>query len=141
MSNLNTSSNNPDVEAFLASVDNESRVAECRELMAMMQEIVGEPPTLWRSSIIGFGSYHYVYESGREGEWFLTGCSPRKSALTLYIMAGFDRYEELMERLGTYRTGKSCLYLKRLGDVDGDVLAELIEASVAHMRAMHETSS
>lgn len=86
---------------------------------------------------MGFGSYHYRYESGREGDWFLTGFSPRKSNLTLYIMAGFERYDELLARLGKHSTGKSCLYVKRLADVDEPALRELITASVRHMEATH----
>lgn len=99
-----------------------------------MAEVTGEPPTLWGDSIIGFGSYHYVYGSGREGDWFLTGVSPRKRSLTVYIMAGFDRYDQLMEQLGKHRTGKSCLYINQLEDVDLDILRQLVRESVAHMR-------
>lgn len=88
----------------------------------------------------GFGSYHYRYASGREGDWFLTGFSPRKKDLTLYIMAGFDGIEDLMSRLGSYKTGKSCLYIKRLTDVDLDVLEELIAGSVNHMRSKYEAT-
>jgi hypothetical protein len=89
---------------------------------------------MWGPSMVGFGKYRYRYESGREGEWFLTGFSPRKGALTLYLMAGFDGYEDLMARLGKYKTGKSCLYVKRLADLDLAVLRELITESVEHMR-------
>ena len=92
---------------------------------------------MWGPGIVGFGQYHYRYESGREGDWFLTGFSPRKANLTLYIMAGFERYEDLMSRLGPHKTGKSCLYVKRLPDLDKGVLRELVEASVAHMRRTH----
>ena len=87
-------------------------------MLEMMQELTGEKPEMWGPSIVGFGSYHYKYASGREGDWFLTGFSPRKQSLTLYIMSGFSRYEELMEKLGKYKTGKSCLYIKKLEDVD-----------------------
>ena len=99
-----------------------------------MQRVTGEPPTMWGDSIVGFGSYHYVYDSGREGDWFLTGFSPRKRNLSLYIMAGFSDYDELMERLGKHKTGKSCLYVNRLSDIDLDVLEALVRQSVAHMR-------
>ena len=88
---------------------------------------------MWGPSIVGFGSYHYKYESGREGDSFVAGFSPRKQALTLYIMSGFKKHEELMARLGKHRTGKSCLYINRLDDVDTDVLAELIRRSVEHV--------
>jgi hypothetical protein len=99
-----------------------------------MKRVTGAEPRLWGAVMVGFGSYHYRYESGREGDWFVTGFSPRKGNLTLYIMAGFDRYPELLERLGKFKTGKSCLYVKKLADVDEQVLVELIAASVDHMR-------
>jgi len=89
---------------------------------------------MWGRSIVGFGSYHYRYASGREGDWMLTGFSPRKQALTLYIMDGFDGHEDLMSKLGKYKTGKSCLYVKSLEHIDMDVLRELVTESVAYMR-------
>jgi hypothetical protein len=125
------------VETFLSEVADPDRQADCREVARLMEDVVGEAPAMWGGSMVGFGSYHYRYESGREGDWFLTGFSPRKNDLTLYITAGFARYPELMKRLGKYRTGKSCLYLKRLADVDRDALAELVRKSVADMRARH----
>jgi hypothetical protein len=125
------------VEAFLASVPDPDRRADCREVARLMEEVVGEPPAIWGASMVGFGTYHYRYDSGREGDWFLAGFSPRKNDLTLYITAGFDQWPGLMGRLGKYRTGKSCLYLKRLSDVDLDALEELIRESVAHMRERH----
>jgi hypothetical protein len=97
----------------------------------MMREVTGQAPRLWGGSIVGFGSYHFKYASGHEGDWFLTGFSPRKDALTLYIMAGFDRYPALLARLGKFKTGKSCLYVKRLADVDLAALRQLVSASVA----------
>ena len=103
-------------------------------MLRIMEEIVGEPPKMWGGSIIGFGSYHYKYASGREGDWMLTGFSPRKQSLTLYIMSGFSRYDELLSKLGKYKTGKSCLYIKKLEQVDAAVLKELIAASVDYMR-------
>lgn len=134
MAEPKTKKHDGSVEAFLESVDNPRRVADARQAMAIMERVTGEKPALWGPSIIGYGSYHYVYESGREGDWMLTGLSPRKQALTLYIMAGFDRYDELMERLGKYRTGKSCLYINKLEDVDLEVLEELVRLSVEHMK-------
>ncbi len=122
------------VQAFLQTVD-EKRRADCEALLALMEEETGEPPVLWGDSMIGFGSYHYRYASGREGDWFLVGFAPRKQNLTLYIMAGFEQYEALMARLGKHTTGKSCLYIKRLADIDQAVLRELVSQSVAHMRA------
>jgi hypothetical protein len=88
---------------------------------------------MWGDSIVGFGSYHYKYASGREGDWFVTGFSPRKQNLTLYIMSGFDEYERLLGKLGKHSTGKSCLYIKKIEDVDVDVLTELVKKSVEHM--------
>jgi len=100
-----------------------------------MKKITGEEPVMWGSSIIGFGNYTYKYASGREGDWMLTGFSPRKQALTLYIMSGFDAYEGLLGKLGKFKTGKSCLYVKKMEDVDQDVLEELVKQSVDHMKS------
>jgi hypothetical protein len=132
MAEMKTRPHEGDVEAFLDSVADERRREDCRAVMAMMREVTGEAPRLWGPGMIGFGSYHYRYESGREGDWFLTGVAPRKGALTVYIMAGFDRYDELMARLGPHTTGRSCLYIKRLDAIDLDVLRELIDRSVRH---------
>lgn len=135
MAEMKTKQTEVSVSAFLDAVENEQRRADCRVVADMMRAVTGEDPKLWGPSIVGFGSYHYKYASGREGDWFVTGFSPRKQDLTLYIMAGFDRYDELMAKLGKYRTGKSCLYLKRLSDVDLGVLRELVTASVEAMRS------
>jgi len=99
--------------------------------------VTGEKPAMWGSSIVGFGSYHYKYASGREGDAPLTGFSPRKQALTLYITAGFDRYGDLKQKLGKYSTGASCLYVKRLADLDQEVLRQLVKESVEHMRGLY----
>lgn len=137
MADLKTRPTDDSVETFLAGVTDEKRRADARAVMEIMHEVTGEPPRLWGGSMIGFGSYHYRYESGREGDWFLTGVSPRKGALTVYIMAGFERYDELMGRLGKHSTGRSCLYIKRLDDIDVDVLRELIDRSVRHTAAVN----
>ncbi len=134
MAELKTREHDGDVEAFLAGVEDAKRRNDCRVVMDLMADVTGEPPRMWGDSIIGFGRYHYAYESGREGDWFLTGVSPRKRALSVYITAGFDRYEELLARLGKHRTGKSCLYVNRLEDIDLDALRDLVTASVGHMR-------
>lgn len=115
----------------------ETRREECRALVELLREVTGEEPAMWVGGMIGFGSYHYRYDSGREGDWFLTGVAPRKQNLTLYIMAGFDRYDELMAKLGKHSTGKSCLYVKTLGDIDEDVLRTLVRSSVEHMRKQY----
>ena len=130
---LKTQANDASVTDFLASVEPERRRRDALVIRDMMARITGCPPRMWGSSIVGYGSYHYKYESGREGDWFLTGFSPRKQSLTLYIMSGFSRYDALMKKLGKHTTGKSCLYIKKLEDVDLDVLRELIEGSVAYV--------
>ena len=135
MATLKTVPNDQSVDAFLAAIEDARKRADCMTLRALMQEVTGEPAQMWGDAIVGFGSYHYKYASGREGDWFLTGFAPRKQALTVYIMAGFDDYDALMARLGKHTTGKSCLYIKRLDDVDLDVLRELVRRSVDHMAA------
>ena len=135
MAELKTKVNDASVEDFLKGVTHEKRREDSFKVLELMQRVTEESPKMWGKSIVGFGSYTYKYASGREGDWPLTGFSPRKQALTLYIMAGFERYDELMEKLGKYKTGKSCLYVKKLEDVDMNVLEELVKASVEHMRA------
>jgi hypothetical protein len=130
---LKTKKNNASVDAFLKGVADEQQRADARRVADLMREATGSPPAMWGGSIVGFGHYRCKYDSGRELDWFLTGFAPRKGNLTLYIMAGFDRYGEILGRLGKYKTGKSCLYVKRLADVDLAVLAELVRASVEHM--------
>lgn len=117
------------VETFLNGVKDKARAADSRVVLKLMQEVTGESPKMWGPSIIGFGTYHYKYDSGREGDFLRIGFSPRAQALTLYIMGGFPRYEALMAKLGKYSTGKSCLYIKRLSDVDVKALEALIQAS------------
>jgi len=127
------------VSAFINAIEEPQTRADVRKLAAMMKKATGSRPKLWGAGIVGYGSYRYRYHSGREGEFMITGFSPRKQALTIYIMPGFSRYDALMARLGKYRTGKSCLYLRRLADVDEAVLQQLITQSVADMRAKYET--
>lgn len=105
----------------------------------MMRKATGNRAVMWGASIVGYGRYHYKYASGREGDSLLAGFSPRKQALTIYIMAGFASFDPLMKKLGKYKTGKSCLYIKRLSDVDEKVLERLIIASTKHMRKTYET--
>ena len=135
---LKTKPSGASVEAFLEGVGDEARREDCRTLLALMRRVTGAEPEMWGPSIVGFGSYHYRYASGREGDWFLTGFSPRKRDLTLYVMAGFEGYEDLLARLGPHKTGKSCLYVKRLADLDLEVLEALIAASVEHMREAYD---
>lgn len=139
MAELKTKAHDASVDAFLDAVADERRRADGRTVLALMREVTGEEPKMWGPSIVGFGRYHYRYASGHEGDSCLTGFSPRKAALTLYVMPGFDRFDEILGRLGKFKAGKGCLYLKRLADVDETVLRELIAASVAHLRATWPT--
>lgn len=133
MAELKTRPHDGDVEAFLEGVENDTRRADAFEILALMNRVTGEEPRMWGPSIVGFGSYHYVYESGREGDWFVTGFSPRKGSLAVYITSGFEGHDELLARLGKHSTGRSCLNIKKLADVDTDVLEELVRRSVDHV--------
>ncbi|MDH3223744.1 MAG: DUF1801 domain-containing protein [Gemmatimonadota bacterium] len=133
MSSPKTQPNDADVGAFVEAIEHEGRREDARALVAMMRDITGEEPVMWGDSIVGFGRYEYRYASGREGEWFVTGFSPRKQAMTLYIMSGFKKHDGLLEKLGKHSTGRSCLYVKKLAEVDLDVLKELVAASVEHV--------
>jgi len=121
------------VEAFLNKVEPEWKKEQSFQLLAIMKEISGSDAKLWGPSLVGFGNYHYKYASGREGEFFRVGFSPRKNALTVYIMPGFKRFDELMQKLGKYKTGKSCLYIKKLEDVNIEVLKDLVVESLKYM--------
>ena len=134
MSERKTTQNEADVNAFLDGVENPRRRADARQLLALMQAVTGEPPKMWGSSIVGFGSYHYRYASGREGNSLIVGFSPRKQNLAIYIMPGFSDYGALLGKLGKFRTGKSCLYVNKLGDVDMELLEELVRESVTEMK-------
>ena len=127
MAELKTKQTKASVQAFLESVSDETQRKDCLKIMGLMQQITGEKPKMWGNSIVGFGNYRYKYASGREGEWFVTGFSPRKTSLTLYIMSGFSRYEDLLGKLGKHKTGKSCLYVKSLAEIDQAVLGRLVE--------------
>ena len=137
MYKLKTRPTTAHVAAFLESVADSKRRDDCDQVAGLMQEISGEDPVMWGSSIIGFGSYHYKYASGHEGDYFITGVSPRKQALTIYIMDGFGDHTELMGKLGKYKTGKSCLYVKKLEDIDLKALSRIIEQSVETMRSRY----
>ena len=137
MATLKTHATAAGVDAFLAAVTNETRRDDTRVVVDMMSRITGRPPVMWGDSMIGFDRYHYRYDSGHEGEYFITGVAPRKTALTVYIMPGFGTYGALMDRLGKYKTGKSCLYINKLADIDLGVLEDLIGSSVVEMRARY----
>lgn len=138
MAVLKTQKNDHDVVEFLQGIENEQRKADCFALLDLFQQVTSEPPKMWGTSIVGFGSYHYKYDSGREGDWFLAGFSPRKQNLTIYIMAGFKEYEKIMENLGKYKTGSSCLYVNKLADIDQEVLKELMKASINYLKLKYE---
>jgi hypothetical protein len=127
---LKTQVNDASVEDFLNAVTDEQKRADCFEILRLMEQVTKEEPKMWGPSIVGFGSYHYKGASGREGDWMLTGFSPRKANLTLYIMGGFDPHQDLLKKLGKHKTGGGCLYIKRLDDVDQEVLKELVAESV-----------
>lgn len=133
MAELKTKPNEQSVEAYLNSVEDEKKRQDCLTILEMMKQITRAEPQMWGTGMVGFGTYHYKYESGREGEWFVAGFSPRKQNLTLYIMAGFSRYDELLNKLGKFKTGKSCLYINKIEDVDLPTLKELITQSVSYV--------
>jgi len=134
MAELKTKPNKVSVEKFLNSVKDEKKRNDSFGILEMMKKITKDEPVMWGTSIVGFGKYHYKYASGREGDWFLTGFSPRKQNLTIYIMSGFKRYNALMKKLGKHKTGSSCLYINKLEDLDMKVLKELITESVKYMK-------
>ena len=125
-----TQKTNENVALFLSSVEEEQKREDCHSLLEMMQEITQAPPNMWGTSIVGFGEYHYKYKSGREGDWFLTGFAPRKQALTLYLMCDISHDGLDFDGLGKYKKGKGCLNIKRLSDVDKDVLKRIIKDSI-----------
>ncbi len=131
---LKTKVNDASVERFLNTVKDERVRNDCYEILKIMQQATKEEPKMWGTSIVGFGSYHYKGKSGREGDWMLTGFSPRKQNLTLYLMGGFEESKELLKKLGKHKTSVGCLYIKKLDDVDKKVLKELVVASVKRMK-------
>lgn len=126
-----------EVQAYFLTIKEEKRLIDCIELTKWMIAITGEQPKIWQKSIVGFGSYHYKYESGREGDWILTGFSSRKTNLSIYIISGFKPHKQLLEKLGKHKTGASCLYIKQLSDVNQDILKELIKQSVDLIKMKH----
>ncbi len=132
-----TRQNDASVAGFLNAIEPAARRADAKALDKLMRKITGEKPQMWGTSIVGYGAYHYKYASGRQGDAMRVGFSPRKQNLTVYIMPGFSEYRGLLERLGKHTTGKSCLYIKRLSDIDLNVLEAMIGKSVAAMNARH----
>lgn len=136
MAELKTRPTGDDVVAHLQRVEDGRRRADCFALLEMMKRATGAEPVLWGNGIIGFGEYHYRSpKTGREGDWFETGFASRKANIAVYLMPGLEPYGEVLERLGTYTTGVGCVYIKRLSDVDIDVLAELVTTAVGELRA------
>jgi hypothetical protein len=138
MSELKTKVNAASVEKFLNTVADEQARKDCYEILKIMKQVTEEEPKMWGASIVGFGSYHYKGASGREGDWMLTGFSPRKQNLTLYLMHGFDVHKDLLKKLGKHKTSMGCLYIKKLEDVDKKVLKELVAASVKRMKSQDQ---
>ena len=134
MAEPKTKQNDASPEQFLATVENDRRREDSFAVLALMKRVTGEEPRMWGASIVGFGSYHYRYASGLEGDMMRIGFSPRKQSLTIYVMPGFSSYDELLSRLGKHRTGRSCLYVNKLADVDLAVLEQLIRSSLETMR-------
>lgn len=131
---LKTKVNDLSVEGFLNSVADEQKRKDSFEILKLMKQVTKETPKMWGSSIVGFGSYHFKYASGREGDWMLTGFSPRKQNLTLYLMGGFNLHQDLLKKLGKYKTSVGCLYINKLDDVDRKVLKALVVESVKTMK-------
>ena len=125
------------VASYLAEIEDPVRQADCNTIASMMEELTGSKPKMWGESIVGFGDYRYKYASGREGDWFLAGFSNRKQSLSLYIMGYLEYYTEILEELGKHKHGKGCLYIKKLSDVDMDVLRTLIITSIERLKNHH----
>lgn len=132
---LKTKPNKLSVEKFLKSIDDKKRREDSLVILDIMKKISKDEPKMWGTSIVGFGDYHYKSKSGREGDWFITGFSPRKASLSLYIMSGFNEYEELLSKLGKFKTGVSCLYINKLEDINMSILKKLITLSVKKMKS------
>jgi len=136
MAELKTKPTTESVEKFLNGIADAQRRRDCFRVLEIMKAATKAEPAMWGTSIVGFGRYNYKYESGTKGEWFLVGFSPRKQDLTLYIMSGLERYSELLKKLGKHKTGRACLYIKKLDDVDLSTLKRLIKQSLADIAAM-----
>lgn len=139
MSELKTRPTRVSVKAFIDAVDDVQKRKDARKVAAMMRRATGKRARMWGDSIVGFGTYRYSNTAGKHFEWPVTGLSPRAKNLSIYIMPGFSRYDALMKKLGKHKTGKSCLYINKLSDVDEAVLETLITESVAHMHKVYET--
>ena len=139
MAELKTKVSDLNVMEFLKTVKDDQRRQDCMTIAEIMRKVTGSEPKMWGSSIVGFGHYHYVYASGREGDWFVTGFSPRKQNLTLYVMGGFAQHTALLKKLGKCKTGGGCLYINKLEDIHGPTLRKLIAQSVKQARKMNRS--
>lgn len=137
---LKTKKNSASVKAFLDGIDDEVKRKDCKAIAKMMRAATGKNAKMWGTSIVGYDEYHYKYATGREGDFMRIGFAPRKQSITLYIMDGFDKYDQLMAKLGKHKTGKSCLYIKRLSDIDTAVLEKLIAGSLKHFEKKYGKS-
>jgi hypothetical protein len=135
MAENKTKATTKSVPEFLEQIEDPKRKSDCITIAAMMEKLTGSKPKMWGDSIVGFGDYHYTYASGREGDWFLAGFSPRKQNLTIYVMGYLEFYKELLEGLGNFKHGKGCLYIKTLEDIDLKVLESLISASMERLKS------
>ena len=133
MGELKTKCNDGDVRAFIEAVAHERRREDGLALLELFDEVTGMKPMMWGDSMVGYGSYHYKTKSGQEGDWFVTGFSPRNQNITVYIMPGFNLLELDLSELGKHKTGRSCLYINKLTDIDLDVLKSLVKESISKM--------
>lgn len=140
MAELKTKENKASVTAFLNEIDDKQKRADAKKIAALMRKVTGSKARMWGTAIVGFGNYHFKYASGREGDYMLTGFSPRKQNLAVYIMSGFKEFDSLMAKLGKHKTGKSCLYINQLEDIDLEILESIISRSVKYMRSKYETT-
>lgn len=138
MSKVKTTPTAKKVDTFIAEIKDQKQQQQCEKLVMLFEQITVSPATMWGASIIGFGSYHYKYASGREGDWMVTGFAPRKNSFSIYIMPGFKDYENFLNKLGPHKIGKSCLTIKKLENIDFQVLGELIKASVKDMEEIYD---
>ena len=134
MAELKTKATKASVAEFLRKIPDASRRRDCMTMRKLMERVTGSKPAMWGSSMVGFGTYHYVYASGREGDWFITGFSPRKQDLTIYTMCGLDESMDLLDKLGVFKRGKSCLYVKSLGDINLAILEKILRRSLKASR-------
>lgn len=138
MAELKTKLNDASVEKFINSVKDEQRKKDCLTLLAFFAKVTKEKPKMWGSSIVGYGSYRYKYATGREGDWMKTGFSPRKQNLTIYIMPGLTPFDDLLSKLGKFTAGVSCLYVKKLEDIDMKILEKLVKAGFKYLDKLYK---